>query len=97
MNKKQKNRKLILQNKRNKMINRRYTSSIRTISKLFLLTIKKLNLEKLNQLESFNKKELLPILSSFYSIVDKSVKKGVLHQNNANRKKSKLFKLYSKI
>ena len=36
MNKNQKNRKLIQQNKRNKMINRRYTSTIKTIFKIEL-------------------------------------------------------------
>jgi small subunit ribosomal protein S20 len=49
------------------------------------------------ELSSSALQDIFSILSSFYSIVDKSVKKGVLHQNNANRKKSKLFKLYSKI
>jgi ribosomal protein S20 len=39
MNKKQKNRKLIAQNKRNRMVNRRYTSTIKTLSKLFKLKI----------------------------------------------------------
>ena len=40
MNKKQRNRKLVTQNKRNRMINRRYTSTIKTLSKLFLTKVK---------------------------------------------------------
>lgn len=40
MNKKQRNRKLVLQNKRNRMINRRYTSTIKTLSKLFTKKLK---------------------------------------------------------
>jgi ribosomal protein S20 len=35
MSKKQENRKLITQNKRNKIINKRYTSTIKTLTKLF--------------------------------------------------------------
>jgi hypothetical protein len=32
MNKKQRNRKIVSQNKRNRIINRRYTSTIKTLS-----------------------------------------------------------------
>nr|AYO28211.1 ribosomal protein S20 [Synura sphagnicola] len=35
MNKKQKNRKIQKQTKRNRMINRRYSSSVKTLLKLF--------------------------------------------------------------
>ena len=35
MNKKQRNRKIVAQNKRNRIINRRYSSTIKTLSKLF--------------------------------------------------------------
>ena len=61
MSKKQRNRKTIAQNKRNRMINRRYISTMKTLFKLF-------NLEKdKNEKESF-----LPKLNS---IIDKAVKK----------------------
>ena len=43
MNKKQKNRKIVTQNNRNRMINRRYTSSIKTLLKLFLKKIKEIS------------------------------------------------------
>jgi len=36
MNKKQKNRKQVTQNKRNRIINKRYVSTIKTLVKLFL-------------------------------------------------------------
>ena len=42
MNKKQRNRKVVTQNKRNRLINRRYTSTIKTLSKLFTSKIKSL-------------------------------------------------------
>ena len=81
MSKKQRNRKTIAQNKRNRMINRRYISTIKTLFKLF-------NLEKdKNEKESF-----LPKLNS---IIDKAVKKNVIHKNTAARKKSRISRLYS--
>ena len=45
MSKKQENRKLIAQNKRNRIINKRYTSTIKTLSKLFNLKIKSVSTE----------------------------------------------------
>jgi ribosomal protein S20 len=35
MNKKQRNRKIVTQNNRNRIINRRYSTTIKTLSKLF--------------------------------------------------------------
>jgi small subunit ribosomal protein S20 len=97
MNKKQRNRKLVTQNKRNRMINRRYTSNIKSLSKLFLLKINNLTKEILIDKITDGKKESFLILNSLYSIIDKAVKKKVIHQNTAARKKSKITKLYSKI
>jgi small subunit ribosomal protein S20 len=98
MNKKQKNRKLISQNKRNRMINRRYLSTIKTLSKLIKIQ-KKQDAEKTdlsifpqtgNKIQKNEKHQKL--INSFYSIVDKAVKKKVIHKNTAARKKSKLSK-----
>lgn len=100
MNKKQKNRKILSQNKRNKMINRRYTSTVKSLSKLLLEKIKKSSALKSteNKIELENsKKDAIVILSSFYSILDKGVKKRVLHKNKAARKKAKFSKLISLI
>ena len=51
MNKKQRNRKIVAQNNRNRLINRRYTSTIKTLSKIFWKKIKekdqKLQIEKI--------------------------------------------------
>ena len=97
MNKKQKNRKLVKQNKRNRMINRRYSSTIKSLSKLFLSRIK----SSKNILEEKGKSvfqlETVTIVNKVYSIIDKAVKKGVIHKNTAARKKSRLGKLLVKI
>lgn len=88
MNKKQKNRKLVTQNKRNRIINRRYISTIKSLSKLFNSTLKNSTLDP--QASSL---QLGKLTRSLYSIIDKSVKKGVLHKNTAARKKSRIGKL----
>lgn len=98
MNKKQKNRKIVAQNKRNRMINRRYTSTIKTLLKLFRLKVKEISSKLFNEDEKSQKtKEIRFILQNLSSILDKAVKKGVLHKNNASRKKTKLAKAYQKI
>jgi len=89
MNKKQRNRKLVLQNKRNRMINRRYISTIKTLSKLFTKKIKSLSTTSTEETSTL-KQETKLIANKLYSIIDKAVKKGVLHKNNAARKKSKI-------
>jgi small subunit ribosomal protein S20 len=95
MNKKQRNRKLVLQNKRNRMINRRYISTIKTLSKLFTKKIKSLSVTSTEDTSNLKKESSL-IANKLYSIIDKAVKKGVLHKNNAARKKSRIG-LISKI
>ena len=91
MNKKQKNRKQVTQNKRNRLINRRYTSTIKTLSKLFTTKLKNLKTNSTNSTESSSLKvETLNVVKNLYSIIDKAVKKGVIHRNTAARKKSKI-------
>ena len=91
MNKKQRNRKLVTQNKRNRLINRRYTSTIKTLSKLFTTKLKNLKTNSTNSSESSSLKvETLNVVKNLYSIIDKAVKKGVIHRNTAARKKSKI-------
>jgi small subunit ribosomal protein S20 len=85
MKKKQRNRKVILQNKRNHMINRRYISTIKTLSRL--LCSQKKNKKKKELKNSQSSQSLLNLL---YSFIDKAVKKNVLHSNTAARKKSSL-------
>ncbi|MBC8525926.1 MAG: 30S ribosomal protein S20 [Candidatus Cloacimonetes bacterium] len=43
-----------------------------------------------------NKTEMEKMLPKIYSLLDKAVKKGVIHKNNANRRKSRLANFVSK-
>lgn len=95
MNKKQRNRKLVTQNKRNRIINRRYTSTLKTLLKLFQIKVKLFN--ETNDDKIRLKAEIFNIVKNLYSIIDKAVKKGILHKNTASRKKSKIGKLYFKV
>jgi small subunit ribosomal protein S20 len=97
MNKKQKNRKLVKQNKRNRMINRRYSSTIKSLSKLFVSKIKSSASSVEEEEKSKVKSETLNIVNKVYSIIDKAVKKGVIHKNTAARKKSKIGKMLIKM
>jgi small subunit ribosomal protein S20 len=95
MNKKQRNKKLVAQNKRNRMINRRYSSTIKTLTKLFKKALSNYKKELAVEIKEKLKLDASIIASKFYSIVDKSVKKKVLHKNKAARKKANLGKLLS--
>ena len=97
MNKKQRNRKIVTQNKRNRMINRRYSSTIKTLSKLFLAKVKT-SLTTLEEEEKTKvKTETKNLINKVYSIIDKAVKKGVIHKNTAARKKSRIGKIFIKM
>jgi small subunit ribosomal protein S20 len=78
--------KRILINKRNRLHNRFYKSSVRTLTKLFL---KQVEICKSSQ-SIEDKKNAQKILNSAYSLIDKGCKKNVFHKNTAARKKSKL-------
>ena len=99
MNKKQRNRKLVTQNKRNRMINRRYSSTIKTLSKLFMSKVKSssTNLQQNDEEKSKLKIETKTLVNKVYSIIDKAVKKGVIHKNTAARKKSRIGKMLIKM
>ena len=72
--------------KRNRLTNRYYKSSVRTLVKIFFQDLKIYKVSK--DLE--DKKKLQKTLNSIYSIIDKGTKKNVYHKNAAARKKSKL-------
>ena len=103
MNKKQRNRKIVTQNKRNRIINRRYSSTIKTLFKLFLIKIKSFTSETLennldkNTTSAKTKQELNQLVGNLYSMIDKAIKKDVIHKNTAARKKSRIGKIISKI
>lgn len=73
-------------NKRNRLRNKYYKTSVRTLIKLFL---KNLEVYKDSQ-NTEDKKKLKEILSSIYSCMDKGTKKNIFHKNTAARKKAKL-------
>nr|WGN98852.1 ribosomal protein S20 [Asterionella formosa] len=72
--------------KRNRLQNRFYKSSVKTLIKVFL---KDLESYKLSQ-DLKDKEKVQKILSSVYSLIDKGSKKSVFHKNSAARKKSQL-------
>ena len=73
-------------NKRNRLENRFYKSSVRTLIKVFFKDLETYKISK----NSEDKENLKKILSSIYSLIDKGTKKNVFHKNAAARKKAKL-------
>lgn len=73
-------------NERDRLRNRFYKSSVRTLIKNFF---KELSLYKTSNTTN-NKEHLKKVLSSVYSLLDKGTKKNVFHKNAAARKKAKL-------
>ena len=79
-------KKRILITKRNRIQNRFYKTSVRTLTKMFSASLELYKTEKTNE----NKEKVQAILNSVYSLIDKGTKKHVFHKNTAARKKSKL-------
>ena len=72
--------------KRNRLQNRYYKSSVRTLTKVFFK-----NLEAYKNSQDPKIKEILKNnLSSVYSLIDKGTKRNVFHKNTAARKKAQL-------
>jgi small subunit ribosomal protein S20 len=71
---------------RNRVINRLYKSSVRTLIKRFF---KDLDLYKASK-NPKDKEKLQKILNSVYSLMDKGTKKNIFHKNTAARKKAQL-------
>jgi small subunit ribosomal protein S20 len=79
-------KKRIITNERNRLQNRFYKSSVRTLIKVFF---NDLEVYKTSQSPE-DKQKVQKILSSVYSLIDKGTKKNVFHKNAAARKKAKL-------
>ena len=79
-------KKRILINERNRLANRYYKTSARTLIKIFFQDLKKYKSSQDPEL----KEKLQKTLSSIYSFLDKGTKKKIFHKNNASRKKAKL-------
>ena len=74
---------------RNRLINKSYKSTVRTLTKKTLE-----NCEKYKKDPNEDNKDLLKTsLNKAFSLIDKAVKKNVLHKNNGANKKSQINKL----
>ena len=78
--------KRINTNERDRLRNRFYKSSARTLIKTFFKDLEVYKTSKNPE----DKEKLQKVLNSVYSLIDKGTKKNVFHKNAAARKKSKL-------
>ena len=71
---------------RNRLSNKSYKSTVRTLTKKTLE-----NCEKYKKEPNEDNKNLIQLsLNKAFSLIDKAVKKNVLHKNNGANKKSKI-------
>ena len=71
---------------RNRLINKSYKSTVRTLTKKTLENCEKYK----NNPNEDNKHLVESSLNSAFSLIDKAVKKNVLHKNNGANRKSKI-------
>tara|TARA_Y100000766_G_scaffold284234_1_gene302082 strand:- start:426 stop:719 length:294 start_codon:yes stop_codon:yes gene_type:complete len=74
---------------RNRLINKSYKSTVRTLTKK---TLANCEVYKKDPNEE-NKNLVQSTLNNAFSLIDKAVKKNVLHKNNGANKKSRINKL----
>ena len=74
---------------RNRLVNKSYKSTVRTLTKKTLINCEKYK----NDPSSDNKDLVNTSLNQAFSLIDKAVKKNVLHKNNGANKKSRINKL----
>jgi small subunit ribosomal protein S20 len=73
---------------RNRLRNKAYKSTVKTLIKKTLISINSLTNENLISVKN--------LMSLSYSKIDKAVQKGIIHSNNGNAKKSSLAKAFKK-
>ena len=74
---------------RNRLVNKSYKSTVRTLTKKTLV-----NCEKYKKDPNSDNKYLVQLsVNEAFSLIDKAVKKNVLHKNNGANKKSRINKL----
>ena len=74
---------------RNRLINKSYKSTVKTLTKKTLI-----NCEKYKQEPNSENKNLVQLsVNEAFSLIDKAVKKNILHKNNGANKKSRINKL----
>ena len=71
---------------RNRLINKSYKSTVRTLTKKTLENCEKYKKEPNDE----NKNLVNTSLNKAFSLIDKAVKKNVLHKNNGANRKSKI-------
>ena len=71
---------------RNRLINKSYKSTVRTLTKKTLENCEKYKKEP----NEDNKNIVQKSLNKAFSLIDKAVKKNVLHKNNGANRKSKI-------
>ena len=82
-------KKRILVAERNRQVNKSYKSTVRTLIKKTIV-----NCENYKKDPNSENQELINIsLNKAFSLIDKAVKKNVLHKNNGANKKSRINNL----
>ena len=82
-------KKRILVAERNRQVNKSYKSTVRTLIKKTMV-----NCENYKKDPNSENQELINTsLNKAYSLIDKAVKKNVLHKNNGANKKSRINNL----
>ena len=82
-------KKRILVAERNRQVNKSYKSTVRTLIKKTIV-----NCENYKKEPNTENKELINTsLNKAFSLIDKAVKKNVLHKNNGANKKSRINNL----
>ena len=82
-------KKRILVAERNRQVNKSYRSTVRTLIKKTMV-----NCENYKKDPNAENQELInTTLNQAYSLIDKAVKKNVLHKNNGANKKSRINNL----
>ena len=82
-------KKRILVAERNRQVNKSYKSTVRTLIKKTIVNCENYKKEP----NSENQKLINTSLNEAYSLIDKAVKKNVLHKNNGANKKSRINNL----
>jgi len=73
---------------RNRLRNKAYKSTVKTLLKKTLISITTLNQSNINSVRD--------LISLSYSKIDKAIQKGIIHSNNGNSKKASLYKAFKK-
>ena len=82
-------KKRILISERNRQSNKTYKSTVKTLIKKTILSCENYKKDP----NTDNEKLIKDSLSKAYSLIDKAVKKNVLHKNNGANKKSRINNL----